>query len=290
MNRAIRRHGGEETILINTSISHAPTLKSIPIILISDWSYEHYIRQFLSRSPDYSERTTIKRDKQVASRASLNIMLFPLSSKRLSAQIPSAKFIYISHVTNIHPCAPMPVNVIRNPARSTNPKLGRLSIVYIGRRKYLPELVLLKSIMRDIKNEVNLSVDIIGIEEDEQRIFPKSDSQVRFHGYLRKNNSSQRNTFYQILDDADIMINLTSPWGPFSATLEAMYYYTAIISPPYDEFVEVFGEDAEFVDYIYNSDPRAIANQIRKLIMNPQLLRARKCAARIAPRVRIVVP
>jgi glycosyltransferase involved in cell wall biosynthesis len=216
------------------------------------------------------------------SRATLNVLLFPLSSQRLATQIPGAKFIYISHVTNIHPEAPKPSGVNSNSSTSKNQTLHKISIVYVGRKKYMSGLATLKAIIDNIGNNIELSVDIIGIKDEEQNIFEKHKTGVRFHGYLSKKNPHQRTLFYQILDRADIMINLTHTWGPFSATLEAMYYYTAIISPPYDEFIEIFGEDAKFVDYFHNFDAGFICNQIKNLILNPHLLREKKMAARMA--------
>jgi glycosyltransferase involved in cell wall biosynthesis len=282
MNKAIKQHGKTGTILINMSISHAPTLSSTPTILISDWSYDHYIQTFLKRTPDCSERTTIRRDIQAMSRAHLNILLFPISSRRLATKISDAKFIYISHVTNIHPEAPKPTGVNFDIFTSRNQPLDKISLVYVGRKKYLPGLATLKAIVDKIGTNIELLVDIIGINNEEQNIFEKNDTSVRFHGYLSKSNPLQRTLFYQVLDRADIMINLTPTWGPFSATLEAMYYYTAIISPPYDEFIEIFGEDAKFVDYFYNDDAGFICNQIKNLILNPHSLREKKISARIA--------
>jgi hypothetical protein len=62
LNQAVRRHGSPGTILINLSISAAPTRSTIPVVLLSDWSYHHYIAERLGREPDRSEQATIARD------------------------------------------------------------------------------------------------------------------------------------------------------------------------------------------------------------------------------------
>jgi hypothetical protein len=38
LNQAVRCHGAADTILINLSISSAPTRSTIPVVLLSDWS------------------------------------------------------------------------------------------------------------------------------------------------------------------------------------------------------------------------------------------------------------
>ena len=62
LNQAVHRHGRPGTILINLSISTAPTRSAIPVVLLSDWSYHHYISERLGRQPDRAERATIARD------------------------------------------------------------------------------------------------------------------------------------------------------------------------------------------------------------------------------------
>jgi len=83
LNQAILRHGCPGTILINLSISSAPTLSTIPVVLLSDWSYHHYITERLLRLPDRAEQGTIERDNAAMARANLVVLLFPESAARL---------------------------------------------------------------------------------------------------------------------------------------------------------------------------------------------------------------
>jgi glycosyltransferase involved in cell wall biosynthesis len=282
LNRLVKCNSANDTILINLSISHSPSKCDIPVILISDWSYDHYIREFLGRKPDLSERRTIIRDRVAMLRASLNVLLFPKSTERLKYLYPEGKFKFISHILNVHPeaCLPSPP-IATDEVHSSTPH-SPLRIVIIGRRKYLSALLRLKDLLKFAGCDLPLMIDIIGIHGSEQDVFDESFSNVRFHGYLRKGVPGERSLYYSLLSNADVFMNLTEVWGPVSATFEAMFFYTSVISPPYDELVALFGEKPAFCRFINPTDLPQISGTLTTLHSNRDILTRQKLAAREA--------
>jgi glycosyltransferase involved in cell wall biosynthesis len=125
-------------------------------------------------------------------------------------------------------------------------------------------------------------IDIIGIHGSEQDVFDESFSNVRFHGYLRKGVPGERSLYYSLLSNADVFMNLTEVWGPVSATFEAMFFYTSVISPPYDELVALFGEKPAFCRFINPTDLPQISGTLTTLHSNRDILTRQKLAAREA--------
>ena len=89
----------------------------------------------------------------------------------------------------------------------------------------------------------NLRLDLIGINSDELNLLPND---IYCHGYLDKGIESEADTYYNLIKNAAIFINTTPKWGAFSASLEAMYFYTPVIVTPYFEFTATFGEIINF--------------------------------------------
>jgi hypothetical protein len=279
LDKVVEKYNNEEVALVNLSISHSPTKSKIPVILLSDWSYDHYIEHFLNRKPDWSENKTILRDRQSMERADLNLLLFPLSCKRLKKQIKKANFDYISHVVNVHPEAALPTFIDKEFNRRN---LKEIRLVFIGRAKYKHGLIVLNELIKINNNKYKIFVDVIGIDKHEATEFIKNNDKIEFHGYLSKQDKKSRDKYYTILNNSDVMLNLTENWGPFSATLEAMYYYTMIITPKYDEFTEVFGVQANFAEYIEEVQAKKIFYIIERLINNPDELYLKKINAKEA--------
>ena len=51
-----------------------------------------------------------------------------------------------------------------------------------------------------------------------------------------------------------MFVNTTPKWSAFSASVEAMYFYTPVIVPKYEEFVKTFGESFEGGIYCDNNE------------------------------------
>lgn len=272
-----RRRG---TIVVVCHLSFAPWFSRIPVVLLGDWCYEKYIRYFLGRSPYFFENQTIKRDHTAFKRSDLVVSIFPGSSRYLHRLYPDVAFHYLGHVLNGHPDAPPYVadgftsSALRTTKRSIN-------LLFVGSNKYLSGVKLIINALAGTPAG-RFHLHVIGLSADDVRPYRHSQLPVTFHGYLSKGHPQQRADYYATLDLADIIVNATPKWGPFSATVEAMSRHTAVITPPYDEFVEVFDSHLSFGSYLESLSEHAIVNAINDLSTDPVKLADAKIHAAAA--------
>ena len=274
LNRAVRRHGGPDTLLINLSISSAPTDATIPVVLLSDWSYQHYITERLGRPPDHAEQATIARDTAAMERASLVALLFPESAERLQRQIPAGRFCFLGHVINDHPLAPPPPD--QPPAAFPH---SPWRLLFIGRPRYRQGLHLLLRALPLLPASLPVRLDAIGIAQADLQSQDLLPHNAHLHGYLSKADPLQRDRYHQLLNEADLIINASERWGGFSATVEAMHRRTAVLTPPYSEFQALFGSHLPFGAYLPDLTPSALAGAIVSLLKQPQQLARQQQAA-----------
>jgi glycosyltransferase involved in cell wall biosynthesis len=237
------------------------------VVLLSDWSYHHYIIERLGRQPDRSEWSTIQRDNAAMARASLVVLLFPESAARLQRQIPSGSFRFLGHVINDHPLAPPPPP---QPPASSPHRPWRL--LFVGRSRYLQGLELLLQALALLPAVLPVQLDVIGIEPQGASSQLTQHVPVHFHGYLNKADPDHRRLYYDLLNQADLLINASSLWAGFSATVEAMHRRTAVLTAPYPEFQALFGSNISFGAYLGEYTPSALAACILSLLTDPRLL------------------
>ncbi len=274
LNQAVRRHGSPGTILINLSISAAPTRSTIPVVLLSDWSYHHYITERLGREPDRAEQATISRDSAAMARSSLVLLLFPESAARLQRQIPSGRFRFLGHVINDHPLAPPPP---AEPPAASPHRPWRL--LFVGRPRYSEGLERLLQALMLLPADLPVQLDAIGTSSQDLAFPPGPHLPVHLHGYLSKADPSQRHTYYSLLNQADLVINASSRWGGFSATVEAMHRRTAVLTVPYAEFQALFGNSIPFGAFLSELSPSSVAASITALLQDPAQLALQQQAA-----------
>lgn len=277
LNQAVRRHGGPGTILINLSISAAPTRSTIPVVLLSDWSYHHYITERLGRQPDRAELATIARDSAAMARASLVVLLFPESTARLQRQIASGRFRFLGHVINDHPLAPPPP--VGAPAAEPH---SPWRLLFVGRARYQQGLELLLQALSLFPADLPVQLDVIGMSPDDLAHAPSPGQTVCFHGYLSKADPVERSLYYSLLNQADLLINASSLWGGVSATVEAMHRKTAVITPPYADFQALFVQSIPFGTYLKELNPSTLAAAILAELQSPSQLAKRQEAASTA--------
>lgn len=277
LDLAVRRHAAPGTVLINCSISSAPTRCDMPVVLLSDWSYHHYITSRLGREPEHSERSTIRRDTAAMARASLVVLLFPESAARLQRQIPQGRFRFLGHVINAHPLAPPPPS---NPPAALPHRPLRL--LFIGRRRYREGLERLIAALQLVPADPPLRLDVIGIGAEDVAPYPASAHAISLHGYLSKADPAERQRYYALLNQADLIINASEVWGGVSATVEAMHRFTAVLTPPYAEFTALFCDSIPFGAYLAELSPQALAGAITALVASAETLTAQQQAAHAA--------
>ncbi|GBU07134.1 hypothetical protein AwDysgo_04650 [Bacteroidales bacterium] len=138
------------------------------------------------------------------------------------------------------------INAMEQPSKAniTAQKNKSNKLLFIGNKAYKEGAeCLIKSFASLKAHYYDLTLDIIGMQESDFTELPQG---VCCHGYLNKGNENDLNIFYELMRESKIFINTTPKWGAFSATLEAMYFYTPIIISPYKEFIETFGPHIDF--------------------------------------------
>ena len=90
--------------------------------------------------------------------------------------------------------------------------------------------------------------------------------------------------YYDLLNQADLLINASSLWAGFSATVEAMYRRTAVLTAPYSEFQALFGEAINFGAYLSALTPEVIAAAITNQLQDSSRLAQQQEEAQQAQR------
>jgi glycosyltransferase involved in cell wall biosynthesis len=104
-----------------------------------------------------------------------------------------------------------------------------------------------------------------GIEKAKLDSLPEN---VFCYGYLDKGNENDRKLYYKLFREATIYINTTPKWSAFSASIEAMYFYTPVVVTPYGEFVETFGKEINFGSYCEINSPDLIGEKIKNILID----------------------
>jgi glycosyltransferase involved in cell wall biosynthesis len=237
-------------------------LTTKPSVQFCDWPYEYYVNYFKKRNPDIFEKSSIERENSQIEGTNIIFPLFPVVANFMNEHYKNKNIYYLGNVINSLFTANESI-VIDKKKESNN-------LVFIGSKKYLEGATLLVDAYNFLKSEFpELSLNFIGLVESDFDVLPDG---VNCYGYLDKGNENDRALYYEILENAKVFINTTPKWGAFSATVEAMYFYTPVIVSPYDEFVNTFGHTIEFGYYCENSSLNLLCSNIKN-IMNHKFYR-----------------
>ena len=111
----------------------------------------------------------------------------------------------------------------------------------------------------------SLTLHIIGMQN---RDFEKLPSDVICHGYLHKDNETENTLYYNLMQNAKVIVNPSPQWAGFSSMVEAMFFYTPIVVSPYEDFKQTFGNNIQFGCYTKEFTPIHIAEKIQYIIEN----------------------
>jgi glycosyltransferase involved in cell wall biosynthesis len=142
----------------------------------------------------------------------------------------------------------------------------------VGRPRYQEGLQLLLQALSLLPPHLHVQLDVIGISSQELASPPGLHLPVHLHGYLSKSEPVQRNKYYNLLNQADLVINASPRWGGVSATVEAMHRRTAVLTAPYAEFQALFGNTVSFGSYLGELSPAGVATSIAALLQNSSIL------------------
>lgn len=258
IRRAIKKYPNADAAVFLTFSFSATGLATIPSIQFCDWTFDHHVKHFAGRDPDWFEKACIEREDGQIEGADWVFPLFPSVASYMKTRYRNENIHYLGNVIN----SLYPVSEERIGAE----KQAALTLLFVGGKKYLKGAICLIAAHERLRAVYpNLSLHIIGITEADLDYKPVS---VHCHGYLDKDRETDREQYYGLLKKATVFINTTPKWGAFSATIEAMYFCTPVIVSSYEEFVETFGRDIDFGSYCEN-DPTQLANTIRTLLEEP---------------------
>lgn len=226
-----------------------------PLFLFGDWPLAYAIENFKGRKPDWFERRSLRRERQLIEAADAVFVLFPVAREYVASHFAGASSHYLGNV----------INAVEVPHEEDVAEKARShSLIFIGKPHYregadrlLQAYMLLKPKYPDLK------LDIIGMDASFFGSLPKG---VQCHGYLDKGDDAQRCTFYDLLRKARIFVNTNPKWASFSATLEAMYFYTPIITSKYPEMEKTFGEELAFGAYYREDSGPSLEQLIEDLL------------------------
>ena len=275
-------YGKRGTIIVICHLSFAPWFSTVPVVLLGDWCYDKYIRYFLKRRPNFFESQVIRRDHAALKRSSLIVSIFPGAALYINRLYPDVVCHYLGHAVNRHPDAPpCAVNASRLDRSEAITCESIINLLFVGGKKYLEGAELLLEALATMPLS-RFHLHVIGLDAADIGDSRYDQLPVSFYGYLSKGDLQQRVNYYAVLDLADIIVNASVVWGPFSATIEAMSRFTAVLTPAYDEFVEMFGSDLSFGSYLESLSPRALVDAILDLSSNADSLTEAKSHAATA--------
>ncbi|MES2646490.1 MAG: glycosyltransferase family 4 protein [Bacteroidota bacterium] len=254
IKKAINQYPDADAHIFLTFRFSSAGLTNKPIIQFCDWTYDHYFKYRLNRTPDFLEQRSIRREDSQIVGTDLIFPLFPSVSDYMKSRYINKEIYYLGNVIN---------SLYEASESDIDNKLHSYNLLFVGSIKYLDGAKTLIEAFTKLKPHYPAIVlNIIGISNTELQDLPND---VFCHGYLDKGITAEMELYYKLFKESRIFINTTPKWGAFSACIEAMYFHTPVIVTPYDEFVKTFGKEINFGSYCEQNDPTLIAEHIRKI-------------------------
>ena len=175
----------------------------------------------------------------------------------MQSRYPGKKISYLGNVINsLHEVSIDDITIKNNSH----------SLLFVGSKKYIEGAKALIAAFKILKETYSLlKLDIIGIEASNFESLP---ADITCYGYLNKGNSAEREIYYNIFRNARVFINTNPKWSAFSASIEAMYFYTPVIITPYDEFLKTFGQNIDFGYYCEENNSILIKDKILTILQH----------------------
>jgi len=266
------------------------------VVLLSDWTYEHYIKNHLGRDPDYAEASAIQREKASLANADLVISIFPSIAERMKIQIPDTLVKYIGHgVNNISPYSiteshayPQSFSSIHAIKKETQAQCRKDSptFLFVGGSRYRLGLKLLLEALALIQQNttLNCKLDVIGFDPKALRELSTIPCHgITAHGYLDKGDKRQYSLYQKIFSSASIFVNVSPGWVGFSSTLEALSAGIPVIVSPNDELRLLFSAPCPYLSFCeYDTSFRGImrlSETMLSLLKNPNYERISQLAS-----------
>ena len=260
-NRKIKnavKKDADSDLCIFTTFSFYNQYNDIPTLLLCDWTYDILIKERLGRKLYFFEKWVSKREVEAITNSKIVISLFPECASTMKLLYPTANIHYLgSNVINTLYSGKLDSEeIIRNKNKSKD-------ILFIGGKGYLEGAQkLVNSFVLFSQKYPDYTLHLIGIQQDWLK---ERYTNVYCHGYLRKDKDAENILYYKLLLNARFIINPSPIWAGYSSTIEAMYFYTPVITSLYKDFVCEFGESIGFGYYIEDFSEVGISEIIEKM-------------------------
>jgi glycosyltransferase involved in cell wall biosynthesis len=251
---ALEREAFDGVLVLN--FSYGPSLPpKVPLYLFCDWSLSYAIECQRLRRPGSLERASILRENRLINAASAVFVLFPLAERFVRSALPQARTHYLGNV----------INAVEGPDEGDiKLKQASFSLLFVGKPHYREGALQLIDAYRQLKKALpTLALNIVGMGEEFFGHLPEG---VFCHGYLDKGDPAQREKYYGLLRRARLFVNPNPKWASFSAALEAMYFYTPVVTSAYAEMEETFGKDISFGAYYRADDTQPLCELLYRLM------------------------
>jgi len=260
IKRAVKEYPNTDVFLFLTFSFSTGGYTEKPTVMFCDWTYDHYIKYHMNnKTPDFLEKQCIKREDFQINNSNLILPLFPKVAEYMKERYKSENISYIGNVINSLFTTSISVSDLEN--KKINQK-----ILFIGSPKYIEGArYLLQAFMLLQEKYPTMSLHFVGISDSSFEDLP---SNVFCYGYLDKGDDSEQALYYKLLNEATIFVNTTPLLGAFSASIEAMYFYTPVVISPYDEFVKTFGLDANVGLFCEETSPNLLSKKIEDLLFH----------------------
>ncbi|MDD3416425.1 MAG: glycosyltransferase [Lachnospiraceae bacterium] len=237
------------------------TNNSIKVALFCDWTIAYEIKNHQNRVPNHFEKKAIHRQYQHMEQSDCIITLFPNVYAELVKHFGREKVYYLGNVINAEMNTKLDQSIMLAAHYNSN------RVLMIGRKAYKEGLIQLAESVK-IYNEGKpeshqLLIDVIGMTEKETGL---NDDHIIYYGYLNKNNTEQKNTYYNLIQGAKVICNTTENWVGISSIIEAMYWKLPVIINPTEDIYKTFGQQISFGRYVEKNDSAEIGNALKWIL------------------------
>ena len=254
IRKAIEKYPNADCCIFMT-FSYYNKFSNIPSVLFCDWTYDVLLNERIGRKPYFFEKWPLKQEREAVTSSQYVFSLFPSCAQSIRSYYKSDHIYYIGGgLVNILYDKPLDEVDIVNRKNHSN------IVLFIGNGGYKDAAKSLIEAHKLCKNTSPFELHIVGMTESDLG----SHEGVICHGYLNKDNESERNLYYDLMKSARFVANPTPIWGGYSSIVEAMYFYNPVLVSPYKDFVEEFGKTIDFGIYNERFTAECIADNIQK--------------------------
>ena len=257
IKKAVKQFKNSQADIFLTFSFSSCGLTGRPVILFGDWTYDYHIQHYHKRQPDYFEKQSIAREDAQIKAADLVFPLFPGVAEYMQQKYGKERIFYLGNVIN---------SLYSVSEKDVERKQQSYSLLFIGSKAYIEGARSLIAAFELLKPQYPLiQLHIVGMEKQNFGSLPEN---VFCYGYLNKEIENERDLYYTLMQKASVFVNTTPLWSAFSASIEAMYFYTPVIVTPYGEFRKTFGEVLDFGLYCEENIPDLIKDKITNVLEN----------------------